>query len=1509
MNIAVNALEIAARNVRAGKSPIDRIDSMLLSIGFVAYRAFRTIAAFELSYLDSPAADEITRTAPGLRDTVRDQFEKDLKELTAAKMREYMRVKPGNGKTPITISYYYDVSTSPEVVFAITKKLPKRALVVDTMRESGNDFFTEMLKEYGEDADNPRQVAYYADICKLYINRIKVDEETLRYKLDIEIDSMLYPKIIDSDTFSPYLVYVWANNAMSMRYNRVARIIDPRTSSTLTNSILAKYGNANNPKPRVNSNGFAIYKNGMPILLPKQADSTKQLVDAGDAAIDEDGEFDIETLIEKTPNLANAIIYIDWLNDVLVYTTSRVTAEVISLEGTSALDPSTEHLFLQTAIADDIITDFFNVVDGMSTEVDMSAVKQYVPREIPFLLDSQSAGQIRLKLISASGTRGRGSNVTLGHIAGANPKDFEEYPELLALLANYRAYIKYIYEARRAKKLEIKLSGNDLAHSVRFRLIGFEYVLWAIANHTPDSLEQLRKAYMAESAKHSSRPMKTFDIPNLSVGEGGLTGFLPHQGKVLSSTTQTPAKMILPIQTGGGKTIVAAVTAIAAIDNMPGLRPLVTTKGSLVKGFISEVNQISKGKINVVPLRPWNLRRMKRMAGIKTFDDLMKWVGRLPRNTIFVNAYTDYASRSKIYPELPSVKGMLQTGFLDSQYLRIIRLLAIGMIIGDESHVIKNADSNRSRGACAAFGAADIRAIMSGTIVSNTVKDLVGQAKAISPVMFGESAEAFGERYGVSTGLIDNDETAALIRDRMTSLAAVHYATKDQWSYMLPAKDDIIRFCKLTPKQEEFYNKLLREAMLELEGKAGKKPTSEGSDAADGEDDDDDDEEKDEDEDDEEADENAFIERAKTSLASVEQFLVAPDENEQYTSQLDAPTGADLVSSKVLEADTIITQHLNANKGNLAKNKIVVFGVNLSAIRHFMRHSIHAPKALVYYAGDQEVLRQFVNDPTKTILVAAETSVREGENWQMCSLIVRLQSVWAPGDHEQAIARMYRPDPRGRYNRDWVQHVWVLSERGNGNPSLDGVKMARLSSKFISNARLTYEGTDAWRRVSREFDDLEMLKMNLELIFDSTKDTLRSYFGAWNTFIGWENELNDASRMQKARELEQATGEDLIDDKTGKIRDINRFVALAMVNVESTRLIPGSKRVYTPWAPGALPADPDNLGFQTLGQQPIKPGDVVYTEFGPAIVRSLNTRSSLKVELYGGRIVGVRRLCACIVPPANYHKLTAIVADPAKWRAASFDAFDALPPAGKSTPKNVKPTPPQLDEDQVDGDEGEDQDDDSEPFDVKTAIVNGMPTLVLQEDEVPEGVQRIGWRRVDPYLSIRFRTWDGATNLINQMDSKVSIPEKTYNALMEEIEELKTGKAMRLTTRIPQGAIRDFFMDQRKKLGKTKDGKYIVKPYFLAIDTDIRLALDIDSHDPKVIQWLLRRAANVTGVIKAERKPSFWINMFDDVKEARSHIIKLAKVMDFDQRTLNRELDELRDEIRELQMPRRRPLK
>lgn len=1499
------------------KAPIDVLISRFIAINLAAYSQFR----FLILALVATSEDEYTRQ---LGPAFANWTTNDLGKLTPAELRNMLSTKPGNGKAPIVGSYFYGYNFNEVAIAEFGKVFPKgrpfslknaKDIVFQRLEDPKMDKNISALiaQQWGrtETFCAPEIFQHVQDVYSAVIvctpDTAGAGNDTssisVSFALHQNISPTFYTKTVTSDSYSPYLAATSLQSQLYVSPEYTQHLYDPRRAASDSLGIQAKHGKA---RARVNAEGFALHVSGMPIALPAEANYVNEFIKIADSALDADGYFIPTALVDK--KMDNKILYIDWLNDILAYTTSTGRIEILSLIGTSMLTPDVAYTVFEVPINIKRWMPHFRTLCNAASDIDSSTALRFVDAQWRDKVPMLDVVSIFFKnLISYSG-QAKDTTLTINNMCGY---DIEGLPDhIQGSIQMFRGYMRALNDKRKTQPDVIPINTNK---GLKERIIGLDYLLHATSNRIPADYKLMREDWAREMAKGKVEALDTLAIPNVKIGGTGLNGLLPHQAKGLSSAIKSPRRLVGPIATGGGKTIFTVVTSIFGIKNAldrkeTNYRALITTKGNLVKGTITEINSISQGGINAVAFRPVTLRRMRKY-GVKTFADLQRWVNSLPPNTIFINSYNDFASSKKIYEELPSIPAFLNKEVNDSQYQRIIRLLNFKQIIADESHMIKNATSQRSMGTYAAMGNADMRGIVSGSFIANTVKDMVGQSVAVSPAIFGADEEGFCEEYGIPRGIIRDDEVATLIKKRLKETTAYLPANKNEWSYMLPAKKDSVQMATMTEKQDIFYNKIMMEAYASYVASTQTKKKAEKVEGD--EDDEDEDEDEDEGDDEDDMEEEKLIAAIKIFLTNVEQFLAAPDESIAYMNPTEGapPSGADAISPKVPLADRIITQHLAKYKGDAAKNKVIVFGINHSAIRHFVKHSKYGKDALVYWAGDEETLRKFKTDPTKLVMIAAETSIREGENLQMTSLIVKLQAPWTPGDYEQSMARMYRPDPRGVYARDEVEHVLLCAETSKGDPTLDGCKTARLISKFISNGRFLYEDRMDWKRESIKYEDLGLLRMTLDFIFQTKNEDLLKYFGSWSSFVEYENKINKLDRIEAAKTLEASTKEKLIDEK-GNIIDVAKFIRMSMTEVTAAPPLPGSRSVFTPWMAGALPPDPDGYGFAVLGAQNVREGVAVLTELGPGIVRKVFSARTLKVEVYGNKIRGFTRQQLMVPNEKNRARFESIMKDGKKWQAASQDPFDATKKMSTTVrgggaveevliekPKAPSNTPI-LDES------------DKPAVDVNTAVLNGFPALIIDgSDEELETLTKIGWNYVDPYVSVVFNNWNALVTFLNDLEDRTYISEKNFEKITSEIEEFRTGRAVKLTRQVNPKNVRQFFQDARKRFGD-KDGKPVCVPYLIAVDDEVRLAFDINSHDKRIIKWIkdngIKRKGG-QGVKSVKQNSGLWARIFSNMAEARKHLSDMVGVVDFDQADLSRELTALGEEIKDLMAARRRP--
>ncbi len=1370
-------------------------------------------------------------------------------------------------------------------------------------------------------------------------------------RVDLAISADLVNNIVETNDKSAvdYLVYAWMGHALDRATARARSktknlpAVDLRITSRKLKAVSQKFSVA---KPRLNEYGFCINRQGIPMYVPSVDDTERFMRDHSNFSIDEEGYLKYEDVAIEW---ANKIVLVDWFNDVIVYTQVNGKLEIYRLLGYIPLDKSSEYVYLNSPLHDrrvkGIIKNLSRIVDNIASA---DEAMQFLPEGYNSP-NSFNAGRITKSFSSLMvdavtpmggvatydatdpefGYENR-TSVLVKHLFGL---DLDELPAShKGTCAHISAYLKAASKNRK-----------NITMAIKDRLAGIEYFLIMPTKFTPEKWKEVSTTAREERErrKGAARLLSEIDIPNLDAG-GNIKGFMPHQVKVISDYASEADTNLTGVDPGGGKTILQLVDVILRLQKNPAWRPLIVTKPGLVKNFISEVNFFTKGKMNIVSLKKAQLAYISRTLRLTTADAVIRWIKNYPPNTMFICAYTDFSGSTKLFDDLEIPDRVMMQDVALPQFLHLLRIVGFDVVRFDESHNIKNMASKRSRYSYSLLAQAKSKALLSGTIINNTAIDLIGQAYGVNPMIFGsiDDVEKFLDDYNLPRGLIKSDEASQKLNARLKKFVQMSSATKEDWSFVLPDLYDKVIAPNLTPKQEKFYQMLMEEAELALRAdlESGKKKS--------GDDDDDDGDEGDDGDssdptyDDEDENEAAFMMKADRSLAKAEQFLVAPDMNEQFLVWSEKPSGDDLVSPMVRGIDAELAKIYADRGADHSINKTAVFGIHKVASAHFMRHTKFRDLCLHYRAGDAETLRLWKADPDKYILVADSTSLREGENMQMLSYIFDMQATWTPGDYQQLISRMYRPDPKGEYNKDLVTHYWVTPVHKMNNPTIATVKLARMISKAISMARFKYESDPRWYEVSGDFQDLDLLTMNLETVFQSTHNTLAPYFNAWTKFTAWERRNNQKTRAKLATDIEAENPGVRLVDANGNILDRNLFTKLVMREAKSTTMLPGSKRVFTPWEKGALPADIHDLSLTILGSGEVQRGTYVMTEYGPAIVHSF-TSSQVVVELFGKKKAKIYRSRIAIPNGQGVAKLNAIISNPSAWQnetytdvIRAFTAIDAdssmAPRAGKKTAApivvkpspvtNVKPSEPKPSTTKINIDdfkkrtvkpvEIEEEDEEEEEYtaieEVYTYLINGMPALAIMD--APSGVENNGWKPVAPFVAMSFDTWATAEKFLGSLTKKFAIQKSKLDTLYAEMDEFRTGKTMRLTKRVTNEQARNFFISNHRKLSAATDGRERIDPYWVAIDKNVYLAFSKQSHSQRVFTWLTMMASKNKPRIKTPKNvPEMHINIFSTLNEAVADLKALGQAFDIPEAVIRQELRELKDDVAAMRGVRVKP--
>ena len=1264
-------------------------------------------------------------------------------------------------------------------------------------------------------------------------------------------------------------------------------------------------------QPRVNSRGWAISPAGGffkpsgikgdqaqrhgELMMERQERLDQVLADISNLTLtadlnDPEQWQKLQDLQKQVPAIdkeyEGRVMVVDWVNDKMFRITTEGKEVIDDLVGTRALDPVTEYGALNRSIADDRYAKSLGALIG---KIDNYRSEQWKAERQKGNFDAEypeSISSIHVRLVGEWANYPALKNLPLKCLAGIDLEDEidETVPE-----PTRSAAIKgcqTIAAAFRAAWQDVDGFFKDYSEANTTGTYG--YLTEIMATLTPETYEQIRQGWRVEAAKtKNSQVLTTMPIPNIDIRPGKFEALMPHQADAFGTLLNHPKHALIDISAGGGKTTIGIVDAVTTVRDMKINRPLVVTAGNLVPSFITEINALTNGKINAVPLRADTLSQAISDMNMKSVADVIRWIKSYPKNTIFVSAYTDFTSKRVFFEDfdVPIAYGTIRQN--TSQFRQIMAAIGFEYVMVDESQFIKNPGSSRTLGVTYMLSRAEYTRPASGTMLNNTVMDLYGQVRAsVNGAVFG-TLDEFDTKFasaimsGTADGENSSSKAGARLREHIRGHAAMITKRKSDWAFLMPDIQPEFVYCKMTERQTDYYNRLMTEAEMEIRRELEKiKGDTEGDSI--------------------EIIESRIQSMLQHRLQTVEQFLVAPDLNKDYTNPepgeggedgdgvaLPKPSGADLISPEVLAADQRIDLHIASGR----TDKIIVFGYHRAASAHFTRHSRHNSKFIRYTAGDLDVLRKFKEDPSIIGLIADMNSMKQGHNLQVAGRVIMLQSLWAPGDYEQAISRMYRPDPRGVYNREFVNLDWVLPLNNMGEATLAVAKASRMISKAIANAQVSNADDYEWMRIAPTFEDVESLSMDLGLVFDFRMNDAEPYLKSWNRLSQYDAGAMKRVRKSVGERLEAQHNVTLLD-KDGRVLDVREFLKYAMVDVTPDNDLEGSRRVYVPWIENAEPADPYDLKLELVGETPVPTESFVMTEFGPGQVKALRYNkdgalTSMRVQT----AVGVQTLPTTTIAYTAEEKgnkeLRRMFSNLGKYalipNGMKADPRLVAPTVGKKMtdeevekPRivvkkpNTQPKAQQVEEAPQEGD-GEFQNGFGGTIDaieLRAGVLNGMPMLYVKEDIEWVGEISPEWVWVDDFAAVDFSNWQAASTFLDKLSEKFFVNQAHFNRLRAGLEDMRRGKSVRADTFPNPTLIRNFFLESKRRLGKSQDGSPIAKPYWITNGTDVRLAFDLSSHDQVVRRWLVQSGRSISGVRKITQNKGMWVNFFRTPKEA-----------------------------------------
>lgn len=1020
-------------------------------------------------------------------------------------------------------------------------------------------------------------------------------------------------------TIRPLDMYGMINAWVNGYYGRRSR----SPASTIPLADIAKESDSKKAEPRLSTEGVMINEDGELYALPIKLNNIYQYEDSTNSAMSHpDGSFSSVSPEGKhiTPPPAMPV-YVDWVNLKFAYTSLDGKLLVMNLDRSQPMNVTHARRFLETRLETDLGRNFLSFAlqlckfSGVLTGDEPTMFLKSLVKEVETLglqIESyQSAEEIPLVNVheySVAATDGDGHNVPPG-------------PYCIRFVSMMHQLRKFIQEnpTNAYARYSVTTVMTVMAQVIVFLDYGSKYAEVITNDNTK------RHAYMNQGVDPD------YKLPPVPLVESG-RGLLPHQGKVQNLLRDRPDNAMLPVDAGGGKTslvVYEILREIMELDDKQSLS-LVMCPSHLVAQYVKEFAYFTGARVNVIPVTSYTIRRQ----GFKRLEAMIR---NAPPNTIVVSDYnaillgnSSIAYGSSVVRTFPVIE------FLRQFYFKYVAC--------DESHFLKNGSS---RNAAVGRLIIDIKRkrLASGTLVADTITDLVRQTALMDPTVFGTEAE-FIQKYAQevrgSKVIKWKDGAELAIKRQLSNHVVIAEAKRKEWAAILPFPRIFFHPVELTPNQQKAYHEVLGHVVATILEKAKENKVLaallEGK----------------TDPDELGADLDALM---KPYLARLERFITAPGKDAYGSTVL---TGDDLISPKVHEINKIVKDHID---GNVAGKVLIFTNYELStdAIWDGLALAGLQDQAIYYTAGNKEECgAEFEKNPKKKIMVGIEQSLNTGLNLQFCSVLIRVESVWTPGVMEQGNSRIGRPNIKVREERKEIYYHTIAANR-----TIDVTKTAYLMAKTVSKAKFDEAGNP-------RFDDLEappLLKMTLDTIQyeNDWNETMAGYFDKYQAYQqaqfaeyaeyreNHSGVLFDAAGNLKIQPLERAPnpegvalmrripyvpGTELYKSSDLGLLRYDDFLSkhhTAHVEDEEEEEQIGEDEE------GADDEDDKEVNEKKLSAEKLAAllaernlctGLAVHTDFGDGEIVRVSTKTLL-VKLPSGEVIKVRKLSAFIITRAN----------------------------------------------------------------------------------------------------------------------------------------------------------------------------------------------------------------------------------------------------------------------------------
>lgn len=846
---------------------------------------------------------------------------------------------------------------------------------------------------------------------------------------------------------------------------------------------------------------------------------------------------------------ANMPIFSDWLNNKFVYSNTAGNLAVYDLSDTV---PATAYHFTQffdTKIVGDekrgdglaaLLAQMVQVAGGFDGTIWGDDVKQADAnvRGYKALMDATTAPGVPPKATSFQSIMSRAFRIQKAY-SGEGGEDSVytgrgnvrfDYVKIEDLTPNsqfdaFKHVGRIVTKAAEAIEENMEVLYNRMSVMSALKLLATARIMKNSAPHSKQIREldmQEREKYIKQGVDPNYKMQPVANIKELKVDKKGevISGLVlqPHQVKVDNLMREHPKCAAYPVDAGGGKTILIMTNILR--EMMAGIckRPIIVCPDTLVNQYVEESVFVTEGRVNILPITNQTVR----MHG---YERLQKMIESAPPNTIVVTEFMYF---------LPGRAKQIAYGNKSTivwNNAEWLRQFEFDLIAIDECHKLKNLSSGRRMSTARLMQDIPYKRIASGTLVDDTLVDLVSQVAMMDPTIFG-SQEKFKADYAedVRGGRVISWRKGAQkeIQEKIKSQMIWAQARRKEWASLLPPAQEEFHGVALSENQRLLYDSILKETTDLIEEAMAKNPElKEAIESGD------------------ETLADDLESMLRPYLVRLERFLSAPETDELAPVFLKADE--DKISPKVRKIHEICAEHIKKK----IPGKIVIFtNYKASAKAVFDYAPPDLKKRMIHYTAGRkmECRAQFARDDNKLIMVGQSSTMDTGINFQMASRLIRMETIWTPGLLEQGNSRINRPQLKKVEGRNMVYFDWIMVNR-----TIDVTKVARLTAKIISKAKFDNADTDSYQ----ELPDMPIIPMKISTIAQKNdfEEELMPYLKAYE-------------QMQQTR---NADYKKYREENEGKLHP---------VPVKSAGLLKGSALMHRiPYVPGMTIYGTDQLGL------------------------------------------------------------------------------------------------------------------------------------------------------------------------------------------------------------------------------------------------------------------------------------------------------------------------------------------